>query len=66
LLVVGVYGYSYSTDFGASIQESEPVGYIACPNSYMSISFDADGKQSFCHIINTLIELPPGKTQVTI
>ncbi|MPN05155.1 hypothetical protein SDC9_152405 [bioreactor metagenome] len=64
--VIGVHRHRYSSDLRSGIQESQPIGHVLRPDPHITTPGDSNGNQPFCHIIHSLIEIIPGKTQVTI
>ena len=44
LLVVGVDGHQYGTDFCRGIQECEPVGHIGGPDTHVATFLHTNGK----------------------
>ena len=62
LLIVGIYGNCYSSDFGCCIQEGQPIWHIGRPNSNMCTMFNTNGKHTFGHVIYTFIKSFPCET----
>ena len=64
--VACVYRDSNSTDFGGSIEESQPVGYILRPYPYIRSAGYPNCYQPFGHIVHTFVEGFPAETQVAV
>ena len=66
LLVIGVYRYQYGTDFRCGIQESQPVGYVSGPDTYVRALLHANGDKALGQVIDALVERAPRKAEVTV
>ena len=66
LLVACVYSNSHCADLGAGIKKCQPVGDISCPDAYVCTFLHSDSKQSFRHVVYTLVKLFPCEAQVTV
>ena len=65
-LVVGIDGNCHRTNFGRCVEKCKPVGYVLRPDTHVGSTAYTYGYQSFCHIVNTLVEGLPGEAQVTV
>ena len=66
LLVVGVYSDADSTDLGTCIKERKPVRHVLSPQAHVAAPCYTYCYKAACHVIDPLVELFPGKTQVAV
>ena len=66
LLVVGVYRDADRTYLGAGIEERKPVRHVLCPQTYVGAFGNTYCNKAACHVIDPLVELFPGKTEVAV
>ena len=66
LFVVRVHRNGYCPYLGTGIQESQPVGHILGPDTYMRTVFYTDGQQSLGHVVYAAVELLPREAQVPV
>ena len=66
LLVVGVYGNADRAYLGAGVQERKPVRHVLCPQTYVCSFGNTYCNKAACHVIDPLVELFPGKTEVAV
>ena len=66
LLVVGVDGYQYGSDLRCGIEERQPIGHVRGPDTDIRPFLHANSNQALGKVIDTLVELTPGKTEITI
>src|SRR5690606_41784580 len=62
-LVVGVNGNKYGAYLDSGKHNSEPVGYIISPYTYVASLCNTDFHKSFGHLVDPVVKLGIGQSQ---